>query len=483
MLPLLSCEQMRAHDRAAIAAGIPGRVLMENAASAALSVLLAEKPAAAAVFCGKGNNAGDGFALARRLFVSGVATEMVLCADPAALSGDAAENYKAACALGVPAVSFPAFRDRGTPSAGTVLIDALLGTGVRGPVQGVFAEAITFMNNAGCRILALDIPSGICGDTGKVQGVAVRADKTVTFGHRKLGLYSPLSADFVGEIICDDISLPAPTGISRFLLEKSDVVLPALSRAAHKGVRGHAVVIGGSVGMAGAVCMAAQSADFGGAGLVTAMVPAPLLPVMMTRLYGSMCASIDDEIPSKANAVLVGPGLGREKAGEAALSKAVRFRCDTLIIDADGLYHLAGNKHLLQAAAKKIILTPHLGEMSRLCGLSTEEIAENRVQIAEEFAFSYGVTLVLKGALTVVADPTGTAYINMTGNAGMSKGGSGDILAGLICGLAASGVENPAAAGVFLHGLAGDLAAEAHSLHALTAETLLHFLPAAIKCM
>lgn len=483
MLPLVTCEQMRALDRATIAAGIPGRILMENAATAALSVVKAEHPSYVAVFCGKGNNAGDGFALARRLFVSGIPTELVLCADTGTLTDDGKANYEAAFRVGVPSLSFRDFRARTALPAGTVFVDALLGTGVRGKVEGVLADAITYMNESGTLVIALDIPSGICGDTGKVCGLAVRADKTVTFGQRKLGLYSPLSADYVGEVIWDDISIPSPEGITRFLLEKEDITLPRLSRAAHKGVRGHAVIMGGSVGMSGAVRMAAQAAEYGGAGLVTAMVPSALLPVMMGTFYGSMCAPIDSQIPSRANAILVGPGLGREKEGLSALCKAAGFPCDTLIIDADGLYHLAENKELLKAEAKQIILTPHLGEMSRLCGLSTEEIVENRVQIAEEFARTYHVTLILKGAHTVVAEPDGGTYINMTGNAGMAKGGSGDILAGLLCGLAASGTENPARAGVYLHGLAGDYATKACGVWSLTAETILNFIPKAIKCM
>ncbi len=483
MLPLLTCEQMRAHDRAAIAAGIPGRVLMENAATAALRVVLAEAPAFVPVFCGKGNNAGDGFALARRLLVSGTPSEIVLAADPERLQGDAAENYKAACTFGVPVTAFKDFCARSSLPTGTLLVDALLGTGVQGTVRGEIAEAIAYMNASGCPVLALDIPSGISGDTGKVQGIAVRADKTVTFGHRKLGLYSPLSADFTGEILCDDISLPAPTGINRYLLEKADISLPPLSRAAHKGVRGHAAVLGGSVGMAGAVYMAAQSAEIGGAGLVTAMVPSPLLPVMMSRLCGGMCADIESGIPEKANAVLVGPGLGRDAGGKAALFKAAKAGRNTLIIDADGLYHLSENIEILKEITGNVILTPHLGEMSRLCGRSIPEIEENRVEIAEEFAAKHTVTVVLKGAHTVVAEPDGTTYINMTGNAGMAKGGSGDILAGLICGLAAAGTAHPARAAVYLHGLSGDLAAEARGAWSLTAASLVNFLPEAIKCM
>lgn len=483
MLPLVTCNEMRALDSAAIALGIPGRVLMENAAAFSLSAVRAEKPGFVPVLCGKGNNAGDGFALARRLYVSGIKTEIVLLTDACSLSGDAAANFEAAKNIGVPVSAFSDFCARGTLPAGTLLVDALLGTGVRGEVTGIFAEAIRYINESGCRVLSLDIPSGICGDTGRVSGCAVRAHKTVTFGYRKAGLYSPLSADYTGEILCDDISIPAPTSCTRFLLEKEDIRLPSLPKAAHKGMRGHAVILGGSVGMAGAALLAAESAETGGAGLVTAMVPSPLLPVMMGRLTGAMCAPIDGEIPEKANAVLAGPGLGRGEDGRRALLKAVHAQRDTLIIDADGLYHLAEDKSILKDAAKKIILTPHFGEMSRLCGVPTEKIAENRVQIAEEFAARHGVTLVLKGAYTIVAEPDGKTYTNMTGNAGMSKGGSGDILAGLILGLAAQGVEKAAVAGVYLHGLAGDMAAEEIGMRAMRAEVLVNFLPKAIKCM
>ncbi len=483
MFPLVTCNEMRALDSAAISAGIPGRVLMENAATSAFLAIRAENPAFVPVFCGKGNNAGDGFALARRLWVAGIRTEIVCLASPDALSGDAAENFAAAKAVGVPVSEFSDFCARGTLPPGSLLADALLGTGVRGEVTGIFAEAIRYINESGCPVFSLDIPSGICGDTGRVAGCAVRATKTITFGYRKLGLYSPLSADYTGEILCDDISIPAPRDCTRFLLEKADMKLPPLPRAIHKGMRGHAVILGGNTGMAGAPLMAAKSATAGGAGLVTAMVPAPLLPVMMTRLVGEMCAPIDGEIPEKANAILVGPGLGRGEDGRRALFKAIHAQRETLIIDADGLYHLAENMSLIKDAAKEIILTPHFGEMSRLLGVPTEEIAENRVRLAEEFAALHGVTLVLKGAYTIVAEPRGTTYTNMTGNAGMSKGGSGDILAGLILGLAAQRVEKAAARGVFLHGLAGDFAAEAVGIRSMCAETLVNFLPKAIKCM
>ena len=320
MFPILTCEQMRAADRAAVAAGVPGRVLMENAASFALRVILSESPSFVAVFCGKGNNAGDGFAVARRLHVSGIPTEIVTVADPALLTGDAADNFAAAVSFGVPVSSFEDFIKTTAFSPRTVFVDALLGTGVRGEVSGDFADAISYMNGTDCPVIALDIPAGICGDTGRVCGVAVRAEKTVTFGYRKLGLYSPLSIDYAGEVLCDDISIPAPE-VRRFIPEKEDIKLPVLSGAAHKGVRGHAALLCGSTGMAGAAVLAAEAAEAAGAGLVTAMVPASLLPVMMTRLTGCMCADTEGDIPEKANAVLVGCGIGRGGEGEKRLKK------------------------------------------------------------------------------------------------------------------------------------------------------------------
>ncbi len=482
MLPLVNCMEMRAADRAAIAAGIPGRILMENAATAALRVVLAENPKFVPVFCGKGNNAGDGFALARRLFVSNVKTEIVLAASPDAFSGDAAENFEAAKTLGVPISSFGDFCKRGEMPQGTVAVDALLGTGVRGEVAGEIGACIAFLNESGVPVIALDLPSGISGDTGRVCGKAVKAHKTVTFGYRKLGLYSPLSVDYVGEVICDDVSIPAPR-VSRFLLEEGDARLAPLGKAAHKGVRGHAALLCGSAGMAGAAILAAMAAEKMGAGLVTAMVPSALLPVMMARLTGAMCMDREAEIPEKANAILVGCGIGRGEAGEKALEKALKAKADTLIIDADGLYHLAKDLGALKGAAKQIILTPHMGEMSRLCGLSIPEITENRVIVAEGFAAKHGVTVVLKGAYTVVANPDGKTYINTTGNPGMAKGGSGDVLAGMILGLAAQNMENPAARGVFLHGKSGDEAAKELGEHGMTAETLVNFIPRASKCM
>ncbi|MDD6308948.1 MAG: NAD(P)H-hydrate dehydratase [Clostridia bacterium] len=471
---LVTVDSMRRMEKKAMEAGLSGRLLMENAASAAHRAILSYHPTGVVVLCGKGNNAGDGFAVARRLFIRGVPTEIVLLSDPALLPPDAAANYTLAATLGVPITPWEAFSQN---PGGRLLVDALFGIGLHGEVSGTYAAAIRWMNDAPSPVVSLDIPSGIDGDTGKVHGLAVHADCTVTFGLAKLGLYSPLSADYVGKVIVEDISIPRPKQNPHFLLKKEDLSLPAMSRAAHKGLWGRAAIFGGSDGMAGSVYMATRAAEMSGAGLVTAIVPESLMPAMMARLTGAMCRT---DLPS-SDALLVGCGLGRTADARHRLLTALKAPVKTLVIDADGLYHLTPDDFSQTNAA--VIITPHIGEMARLCGLSAQAVTENRVSLAMDFATRYQITVVLKGAYTVVALPDGTTYTNITGNEGMAKGGSGDILAGLICGLAASGAKMPARTGVYLHGLAGDMAAQKVAKRALHAEILLKFLPDAIKCM
>ncbi len=474
MKTIVSCAEMRAAERAAMDIGLCGRLLMENAATAAANRIMALAPDGVLVLLGKGNNAGDGAAVARRLYTAGIPVEMITVLDPSALSPDAAANLTIAEKMGIPVTRWCSFDKQ---AGSRLLVDALLGTGLRGTIEGELKDAILWMNACQNVKVALDIPSGIDGDSGAVHGCAVRADYTISFGFPKLGLYSPLSADYVGEINTDNISLLPPLDCKRFLLEKEDIILPRLSRAAHKGMAGRVAVLGGSVGMCGAVYMASTAAERCGAGLVTAVVPPPLVPALMTRFTGAMVS----ETLSKADVIVVGNGMGRDEKGAKTLQTALAADVKTLIIDADGLYHLT--KEDIKKTCANVILTPHMGEMARLTGRDVLDITENRVVAAETLAAEWGVTVVLKGAYTVVAKKDGKTYINMTGNPGMAKGGSGDILAGMIGGLASSGVEDAATFGVFLHGLAGDLAANEVGERAMCAETLLNFIPTAIKCM
>lgn len=476
---IVTCEEMKRLEKEAISIGISEPLLTENAALGAVGEIIRELPSSVQIFCGKGKNGGDGYAVARHLFNRGIDVTVTCLEKP---SGPALADYEIAENMNIDIRPYDGVRKC------DLLIDAILGTGINCDVTGLYKTVIESINASGIPVLSLDIPSGINGDTGKVCGCATRAFKTVTFGFPKLGLYSPLSIDYTGDVVTCDISIPryAPSGkISRKLLTKGTLNLPVKSRASHKGNGGKVLIIGGTGKMPGAPYMAASAAEKCGAGLVTAAVPEEYCIPIMKRLTGAMCVPIDETLPeriSKADSVLIGGGMGNNENTLRLVETAVKSSLNTLIIDADGLNVLAENKKILKNK-KNIIITPHMGEMSRLTNLSIPEITENRVLIAEDFSREYGVTVVLKGAGTVVAAEGFSTYINSTGNAGMAKGGSGDILAGMIAGFCASKIPEAAALAVYLHGIAGDLGADSIGQYSLTAKDLINFISKAIKCM
>lgn len=483
-MKIVSAEQMKCVDRLTAEAGVSGGILMENAALAVVRELGA--PSFVRIFCGKGQNAGDGYAAARHVFNRGISVEVVMVAPPEQLTGDALTNYTAAFNMGIKLTPYGELSERRCD----VIVDALIGTGLRGEVTGLFRDAVRRINASDAYIVSADLPSGIDADTGEVRGEAVKADKTVTFGFPKLGLFSPLAADYTGEIVVADISIPKNLkyleNINRFLItaEEAALAFPAQSRAAHKGVMGRTLIIGGKPGMAGAVYMAARAAEKAGAGLVTCAVPDELMQPMMCRLTGAMCAPLGDVSPEmieKAGSVLIGNGMGKSYMTLEFVEKVLKHSKSTVVIDADGLNVLEGRTHILRETDADVVITPHAGEMSRLCG--ADEIIKRRIDIAERFSGEHNVTVVLKGAYTVVSLPGGTTYINSTGNVGMAKGGSGDVLAGLITGLAAKGTaaSSAAVAGVYTHGLAGDMAAERKGVYSLTAEDIIEHIPEAVK--
>ena len=484
IMKLVTREQIREIDRLAIELGIPGAVLMENAAAAAARELRGVQ--SVRIFCGGGQNGGDGYAMARHLFNMGADVELVAVSEK--LSGDALQNYIAAKNIGINITPFADLQDKKYE----VLVDALLGTGLRGEVCGVYKAAVDEINSSGAYVLAVDIPSGIDADTGEVLGCAVIADKTVTFAYPKLGLYSPLSADYTGEIVTADISVPINLEyldtINRYKLTSEDVgkFFAPVSRAAHKGDMGRALIIGGSAGMAGAVILAANAAERGGAGLITCAVPAKLMDVMMARLTGAMCVEIGDDLDERirhADSVLVGNGMGASEGTLEIVKKVLKNARGRVVIDADGLNVLQGKPHLLKETDADVSVTPHPMEMARLTGASVEDTIKNRVLTAEGFTRDFGVCVALKGAYTVVSSLGLATYINSTGNAGMAKGGSGDVLAGLVTGLAAKGLSAAGSvlAGVYSHGAAGDLAVNKIGEFSLRAEDICEYIPEAIR--
>lgn len=511
---LVTAEQMRACDQRTIKEiGLPGMVLMENAAQGAVRVLTDQmgslEGARVAVLAGRGNNGGDGLAMARILANQGAMCDVYLLAQKDQLSGDAAMNLKVALACGVRVVEGP---DQarlealsGEIARHELFIDAMLGTGLSKEVGGPYRAAIELLNQLEAPVMAVDIPSGLCADTGAVLGAAVMADLTATFGLVKQGLLLD-GEQYCGELFLVDISIPPAVEndleVESHLLEAELVaaLLNHRSPGAHKGSFGHLLVVGGSPGKSGAPCLAAMGGLRAGAGLVTACLPVGLGLVAEIKLTAAMSQPLAEtahgglaleaaptilQLMESRQTLVLGPGLGRE---EASLELARRLWADcpaSLVVDADGLYALADAWGQVKPGAPQTVITPHPGEAARLLGISTAQVQADRLGAARKLAAQGGVVAVLKGARTVVAEPGGTVWINPTGGPLLASGGSGDVLAGVIGGLLAQGLGGLEAAlvGVFAHGLAADLAAEEFGQRGLAAEELAGWLPAAFAAL
>ncbi|MBI5522616.1 MAG: NAD(P)H-hydrate dehydratase [Desulfarculus sp.] len=511
---LATAEEMRRADRVTIEEiGLPGIVLMENAAQGAARVLTEAlgqvEGLDIAAFCGRGNNGGDGLAILRILAGQGANCTVYLLARQEDLSGDAATNLKVAKACGVEVVEVPgeeAFARHQAAMAGhDAYVDAILGTGLNSPVTGRQALAIDLLNTLGQPVLAVDIPSGLSADTGQPLGLAVRADFTATFGLIKIGLACD-PGDYVGQLHLVEIGIPPRVieglGCQASLLDPATVawLLPARPAAGHKGTFGHLLVVGGSLGKSGAVCLAAQGGVRAGAGLVTAALPEALNLAAEIKLTAAMSQPLPQtsqgglsqgalpvllEMCADRQAVVLGPGLGREDESLELARRLAAQVTTPMVLDADGLLALAGAFAPGAMAAPQAVITPHPGEAARLLGCSAAEVQADRLAAARALAARSGAVAVLKGARTVIAEPGGRVWINPTGNALLASGGSGDVLAGLIGGLMAQGIGglSAALAGVFVHGLAAQMAEEDFGLRGLAAEDLLDYLPPAFASL
>ncbi len=448
----VTTEQMRELDRRAIAAGTNGEELMERAgfavAKAAIDFLKQRDSRSVLLFAGKGNNGGDAVVAARHLAAAGCRPTLVLLAR---------RDHRP---VGVAVVEWP-----GELPAADVIVDGLLGTGLTGEVREPYASAIKFINQSKLPVVAIDIPSGLSTST------CVRADLTVTMGLPKIDLLRPSSADFVGRIEVADIGLGADVASDIELITRADIVLPERRRSAHKGDFGHLLIIGGSEGYTGAPVICAHAAARAGAGLVTLAVPKEIYPIVASNCPPEVMPRplTFEQLPPGFDAVAIGPGLGQKPEVQKLVWKYLSSSPAPMVVDADALNAVATSPAALKKLPAAMVLTPHPGEMGRLVGKSAKEVQANRWEIAKQFAQDYGVVLVLKGAGTVVTDGSGSPrsergklWINSTGNPGMAKGGMGDALTGIIGALLAQGLSplEAAKAGVFLHGRAGDVAAE-----------------------
>jgi len=487
-MKIVSTEQIRALDARTMAAGTPGEVLMERAGFAvaqhASALLRQHGGQSVLLLAGKGNNGGDAIVAARHLAAAGYRTTLALLCRGGDLTGDPLTHFGkllgAEVREAVTPAQLPVLAEEAAPA---LIVDGLLGTGLTGAVRDPYAGAIQFINDTRLPVLAIDLPSGLDSDTGEVRGVAVCAELTLTMGLPKRGLLQPAATNHVGRLEVAGLGFPGEfvdeIATDAEYLVTADVrpLLPRRLRDAHKGDFGHLLIIAGSEGYTGAPVLTAHAAARTGAGLVTLAVPREVYPIIAAQCPPEVMPRPLDRLESLAgfDAVAIGPGLGRAEGLQRQVLAWIDGCRVPLVVDADGLNALASNTSVLNRVMCPPVLTPHPGEMARLTGRTVAEVQERRWENAREFAATSGVVLALKGAGTVIADKTGRLWINSTGNPGMAKGGVGDALTGIIGALLAQGLAPLEAtrAGVFVHGLAGDIAAERWGQRAMLASDLI----------
>jgi len=507
-MKIVTASEMREIDRATSERfAVPSINLMESAGTAVADFILKQYSTAARVgiVCGKGNNGGDGLVAARKLKERGKQVSVLLLAEPSELRGDAAEMFRRLGLALVIARSGDDLRGDATRAiweAG-VLVDAILGTGFRPPVSGLYAEAIRMLNSSSRPVVAIDIPSGADADVmGEQTGAVARADAAVTFT-------APRPAHIFGNLIHGPTVI-APIGspqeaiassLQLNLITARDVapLIGPRPAASNKGKFGHVLIVGGSLGKAGAAAMAGMSALRVGAGLSTVATPKSVLPtvasfhpeIMTEPLAETTAGSISKRALARLRALAenktvlaVGPGMSRNAETAGLVRTLVGKRDCPIVLDADGLNAFEGHAQELRAKGAALVLTPHPGEMARLTGMTVAAVQRDRIQAARTFARKHRVILVLKGHRTLIAQPDGEIWVNSTGNPGMATGGTGDILTGMVAGLIAQypdRIAEAVIAAVHLHGLAGDVARENMGEHSLVATDLLNALPEAFR--
>ena len=507
-MEVVNCEQMREIDRKTIEEfGIPGIVLMENAAKevvkAVIEYLENPRDKKVIIFAGRGNNGGDGLAVARHLHNMGAQVEVILTHGEEGLQGDSLINLNIIKKMGI------STRCLDSESLGNILnkscksdiiIDSIFGTGIRGEIEGEVRELIQKINQFSNYTISVDIPSGVNGDTGEICGVCIEADETITFALPKKGLLLYPGADFVGDLKVVDISIPHKViesqKIKIHMIEEKHIqnMLPRRKENSHKGDYGKIFIIAGSTGLSGAAALASEAALRSGGGLITAGIPKSLHSIIEIKLTEVMSYPLEDEgmgilsnkciqdIMQKtevSDVVAFGPGLSQEQSILEILESLLRNCKIPMVIDADGINALSKNSDLLKYAKAPVILTPHPGEMARLIGKDIKYVESKRIEVAQEFACKWKVYLILKGANTIIAFPTGEVWIHKGGNPGMAKGGSGDILTGIIISFIGQKIpiEKALVLGVFVHSMAGKYAAKDKGTYGVTPRDLTYMLP------
>lgn len=512
-MKVVTAAEMREIDNATINEyGIPGMVLMENAGIKVTETVRYElngelRGKVIVVFVAKGNNGGDGLVIARHLLNQGADVRLMLLENSDKIKGDAAVNlgiwnkmgkdiYRIYQPNGVNVVKVALLN-------ADLIVDAIYGTGFKGKVNEKVGRIIQLINDSKLPVISVDIPSGLEADTGKVPNICVKAKVTVTFGLPKVGLTLERGPEVIGRLEVADISIPRSLLEDKKLkkhLVDSDMIrqwLPKRKLDTHKGDFGRVLVVAGSKTMPGAALLTAKTCLKAGAGLVTLAVPSQVhsmvsakVPEVMVHPLPDVDGVISEDaveyILDKINNVdiiAIGPGLSQDNQAKSFVCKLVEEINVPMVIDADGINALADHLEILKDFSVPVVITPHPGEMARLLGVSIAEVQQNRLGIALRYAKRWGVTLLLKGLRTLVANPEGMLYINSTGNPGMATAGSGDILTGIVAGFMAQGLKShhAAAAAAYLHGMAGDIAKMDMGENSLMAGDILTHLPLAMR--
>lgn len=504
-MKILTADQMRAIDRRTTERfGIPSIVLMENAALAVVDAIAEHYPRCdrAAIFCGTGQNGGDGLAVARHLENRGVVPVVIIVGDRGKFTGDAMANFIACERLGIPMVDI---RDAADVESGVaraadadLVVDAIFGTGLNRPPGGVYAEVIRAIPELRIPVLAVDLPSGANASAAEPFDPCLRAEITVTFAAPKLCHVFDPTAMLCGEVIVADISIPEVAiedeGVKLAVLTPREIqpLFPPRLAATHKGTYGHVAIVAGSFGKSGAAVLSARGAIRTGAGLVSVVADPQVAPLVNSGSIESMTFPVALEAASMEaildflggkDAVLVGPGLRDEEESDAFIRRLVAAIERPLVVDASGLNAFAGRASELNPERRPRVITPHPGELARLLGGDAKQINANRIDSAREAAKRTNCVVVLKGHQTLIADLDGNVSVNPTGNPGMASGGMGDVLGGIIAALLARGLDpyDAACAGVYVHGLAGDVLKDEFGDTGLTASDLAERIPLAIQ--
>lgn len=506
---VVTAKEMAEIDRTTIEdVGIPGAVLMENAGRKIVSVIcrvLAQvRGANVVILCGKGNNGGDGYVVARYLNNLGAQVKVRMIAEAKELKGDAALNCSILARLDIDMAKFEARQHASELQQADVIVDALLGTGVTGALKSGLADIVTLANDSRAMKFAIDLPTGMVADTGAVLGACFNADHTVTMGHLKRGLLFSPGREQAGAVHIADIGFPPSvseaSGVRCYRTTRAFVqhALPRRQMATFKNRCGQVLVIAGSPGMTGAATLSSEAALRAGAGMAMLAIPQSLNSVLEQKLTEVMTLPLPEtseqtvsfqasQILSDkfewANTLAVGPGLTTQEDSARLVNWILDEYDGKIVLDADALNCLSQTPDAIRKARGDLILTPHPGELARLTNIEAREILSDPIEVAKRVASDFNVVLVLKGAPTVVASPDGVCFVNSTGNPGMATAGMGDVLTGVIAGLCAQGASpvDAAIVGVYSHGLAADLAQSEAGQMALIAGDVLKYLAFALR--